>query len=131
MPKIRPTVYCWDTSVILAWLCQDETQPLDDIDLVVREIDRSPKHGASLLFSVTTVTELLQIIPGTDATAMFERFCERRNVRVANIDMALAAKAAKIRNSALGTRRKLKTPDAQVIATASGKQNATRRWRFS
>ena len=118
MPKNRQSAYCWDTSVILAWLCEDETYPLNDIDLVVREIERSSKSASSLLFSVTTVSELLDIIPGSDAQDSFQRFCERRNVRVANVDMGIAAKAAQIRTAALATGRKLKTPDAQIIATA-------------
>lgn len=118
MPRSKHIIYCWDTSVILAWLCEDESYPLDDIDLVVREVDRGAKAAASLLFSVTTVTELLEIIPGADAIKLFEQFCERRNVRVANIDLAIASKARSIRIAAQATRRKLKTPDAQVVATA-------------
>ena len=44
----RPT-YCWDTNVFLAWLSEESTAPLADIDLVRGEIDRGE---ANLLVSV-------------------------------------------------------------------------------
>ncbi|MGD0898734.1 MAG: hypothetical protein ABR915_12930, partial [Thermoguttaceae bacterium] len=48
--------YCWDTSVFLAWMKAEEGAPLDDIELVAREIDGG---NADLIVPVTIYTEIL------------------------------------------------------------------------
>lgn len=50
--------YAWDTSVILAWLCQDSNAPLADIGLVAGLID---SNRANLILSVNTWTEVLAV----------------------------------------------------------------------
>src|SRR5690349_18970691 len=49
--------YAWDTSVLIAWLCQEAGAPLGDIDLVVDEIDR---EKSNLILSATTFSEILE-----------------------------------------------------------------------
>ena len=54
----RPT-YCWDANVFLAWLGEEATAPLADIDLVRGEID---KGEANLLVPVIAYSYQIGLI---------------------------------------------------------------------
>jgi predicted nucleic acid-binding protein len=109
------TNYAWDTSVIIAWLCDDPTAPLADIGLVVDEIDAG---AANLIFSVTTFAEILESKYTAEQIDKLNRFLLRSNVIKVETTFPIAHKASQIRNAGLAEGRKIKTPDATVLATA-------------
>ena len=108
-------IYCWDTSVLTAWIKGEDTAPLGDIGLIVDEIDTGK---AALLISVTTITEMLEGKFTSEQWSQLEQFQKRSNIIMANVTPQLAYNASIIRNNALADGRKLRTPDAQIIATA-------------
>lgn len=112
----KPT-YCWDASVFLAWLGGESSAPLNDITLIVAELDRG---DSNLLVSVTAYSEVLEAKHTKEAMERFQKFLERSNVVVADITKAIAEKVGQIRSRGLQATpiRKIKTPDAQFMATA-------------
>jgi predicted nucleic acid-binding protein len=109
------TNYAWDTSVIIAWLCEEPSAPLGDMGLVVDEIDGD---RANLIFSVTTFAEILESKHTPEQIDKLNRFLRRSNVIRVDITFPIAQKASQIRNAGLQEGRKIKTPDATVLATA-------------
>lgn len=112
----RPT-YCWDANVFLAWLGEEASAPLGDIDLVRGEID---KGEANLLVPVLAYSEVLEAKHTPEQMEAFRGFLQRSNVDVANITQAVAEKTQQVRSRALGLKQKVKlrTPDATYIAVA-------------
>lgn len=112
-----PTVYCWDVNVILAYMLQDSSAPLADIDLVVGEIDR---NEAILLVPVTAYMEILEAKNTPEQMAEVRAFLQRSNVEVANITQPIAEKVGQIRSRGLLAKplRKIEVPDATYLATA-------------
>ena len=51
------TNYAWDSTVVIAWLSEEASAPLDDMQAVVEEIDGGT---ANLIFSVLTFSEILE-----------------------------------------------------------------------
>lgn len=115
MKKSHKPTYAWDTSVFLAWLTDEASAPLDDIALVVEEID---KGEANLVVSVEIYSEILEAKHDPEQIARLEQFLKRSNVSVIDKHVPIAKKAGEIRSKALAEGRRLKTPDATVIATA-------------
>ena len=115
MGKAKRPKYCWDTSVFLAWMKAEEGAPLDDIAAVADEIDNG---SADLIVPVTIYTEVLEAKHTRKEIEKFQLFLKRSNVQSVDTTVGIAQKASEIRSRALKERRKLKTPDAQVIATA-------------
>ena len=115
MPKSRKPVYSWDTSVFLAWMNEEKGAPLGDIALVVDEID---KNKAILVVSVLVVPEVLETKMTDDQKAKFNSFLQRSNVQLIATTLAIAQKARGIRDKGAAEGRKIKTPDATIIATA-------------
>jgi predicted nucleic acid-binding protein len=107
--------YAWDSGVFIAWLCEETTAPLGDMDLVVREIDAG---RANLILSVITYSEILESKYDKEQLEKLELFLWRSNVVKVDITIPIAQKAAQIRDAGLRDGRKIKTPDATVIATA-------------
>jgi predicted nucleic acid-binding protein len=112
MTKIN---YAWDSGVFIAWLCEEATAPLGDMDLVVREIDAG---GANLILSVMTYSEILESKYSKEQLDQLDSFLRRSNVVKVDTTIPIAQKAARIRDAGLRDGRKIKTPDATVIATA-------------
>jgi len=108
-------IYCWDTSVLTAWVNEESTAPLGDIGLVVDELDN---NKATLLMSVNTITEMLDAKFTPGQRTKYDLFFKRSNVVMANITPQIAQRASMIRNCALTKGRKIQTPDAQILATA-------------
>ena len=117
MSKSRRPKYGWDTSVFLAWIGQEECYPLDDIALVADEIDAS---RADLIMSAIVYSEILEAKHSKQQMKQFQMFLKRSNVIVVDVTIGMAQKAAEIRGKAAKAKekRRLKTPDAIVIATA-------------
>lgn len=115
MSKAKRPKYCWDTSVFLAWIKAEEGSPLDDIELVADEIDGDK---ADLIVPVTIYTEVLEAKHTKKQIGQFQLFLKRSNVHSVDTTIGIAQKASDIRSRALKEGRKLKTPDATVIATA-------------
>lgn len=109
--------YAWDTSVLIAWFCEEPGAPLDDIGLVVDEIDKE-KSPAVLIISVVTFTEILETKHTAEQLDKLSQFLRRSNVLKAETTFKVAKKAGEIRDAALAQGRKIKTPDAQILATA-------------
>ncbi len=110
-------VYCWDASVFLAWINEEAGAPLAYIAQVVEEID---KDQAVLVVPVTIASEVLRAKMTTAQAAKFDAFLKRSNVVVAATTFAIAQKAGDIRDAGHAAKpvRKIKTPDATIIATA-------------
>lgn len=115
--KKRKVVYCWDSTVLIAWMDEDKTAPLDDMDLVVSAIDRKE---ANLLLPVTAYSEVLQAKHTQEQMDRFKKFAARSNVETANTTVQIALLVEEIRSSGLRARplRSIKTPDATFMATA-------------
>jgi predicted nucleic acid-binding protein len=107
--------YAWDTSVLIAWLCQEAGAPLGDIDLVVDEIDR---EKSNLILSATTFSEILETKYNPDQLDQLNKFLQRSNVINVDMSFKIAKKASAIRAAALQDGRKITSPDAQIIAIA-------------
>jgi hypothetical protein len=107
--------YSWDATVFIAWLCEEPSAPLGDIDQVVGEIDSAQ---ANLIVSVTAYSEVLAAKHTDEQMNQFRRFLKRSNVLVADNTVQIAEKAGEIRGKGLAENRKIKTPDATYLATA-------------
>lgn len=117
MSKQRVALYCWDTSVFLAWINSEKSAPLADIKLVAEEVSRG---DARLVVPVTIATEVLQSRMTKSQKETFEHFLKHQYVVLADTTLAIAQKAAAIREAGLvmQPKRKIKTPDATILATA-------------
>jgi predicted nucleic acid-binding protein len=85
------------------------------MDLVVNEID---SNRANLIVSVTTYSEILASKYDQTQLDWLTKFLRRSNVICVDTTAPVALKAAKIRDAGLQDGRKIKTPDATVIAVA-------------
>jgi len=112
----KPT-YCWDATVLIAWLDEESTAPLAEIAEIVEEIDQ---RKANLLVPVTAYSEVLEAKHTPQKMEQFKKFLERSNVTVADTTKAIAEKAGQIRSRGLQAKpaRKIKTPVATFMATA-------------
>lgn len=110
-------IYCWDTTVFLAWINDEAGAPLADIDLVARQIDAG---DAVLVVPVTITSEILDSKLSGEQRAKLSAFLKRRSVINADTTLVIARKAREIRDAGLAMKpiRKIKTPDATIIATA-------------
>jgi predicted nucleic acid-binding protein len=110
------TNYGWDSSVFIAWLCEEQTAPLADMDLVAKDIDAS---RANLIVSVTTYSEILVSKYDEMQLDRLNKFLSRSNVIRVDTTAPIAIKAGKIRDTGLlYDGRKIKMPDATIIAVA-------------
>jgi predicted nucleic acid-binding protein len=117
MSKTERPLYCWDSTTFIAWLKEEESAPLGDIALVVREIDTKE---ANLLIPATVFSEILEAHLDSNQKDQLEAFLMRSNVVSADLTVPISRRAAAIRDRGLqeNPKRKLKTPDAQILATA-------------
>lgn len=118
VPKAsRTPKYCWDTTVFLAWIKEEASAPLEDIELVVDEIDR---NAAVLVVSGIVQAEILEAELKPAQRAMLGQVLSRSNVVNADATVPIFQKAGEIRSRghAEKPKRKIKTADATVIATA-------------
>jgi predicted nucleic acid-binding protein len=109
--------YCWDTNTLLAWLTEEEGAPLAEISLVVKEID---DNEATLVIPVPVFSEVFQSRLSTGQKYTLDRFRQRSNVVLMDLTLPISTEAAEIRERghAEKPKRKLKTLDAQIAATA-------------
>lgn len=109
--------YCWDTGTLLAWLYNEENAPLSDIAEVVREIDAD---SAVLVVPVPVFSEIFQGRLTDEQRVVLNEFRKRSNVIPMDLTLAISELAAEIREAAHAEKpkRKLKTIDAQIAATA-------------
>jgi predicted nucleic acid-binding protein len=107
--------YCWDTSVFIAWIAEEEDKPLADIGTVADEISSGK---AVLIVPVTIYSEILETRHTEEQLRRFEQFLKRSEVIVADTTVPIAQKASAIRSKGEAEGRKIKTPDATVLATA-------------
>ncbi len=107
--------YAWDSCTVIAWFCEEPGAPLDDMALVVGEIDA---ERANLVISVVTYSEILESKYTESQRQKFELFLKRSNVVTVDTTIPVARKAAKIRDAALRESRKIKTPDATILAAS-------------
>jgi predicted nucleic acid-binding protein len=107
--------YAWDSSVFLAWLGEEAGAPLADIAAVAQQIDDG---YANLIVSVTAYAEVLEARHSREQMEKFRPFLKRSNVVVFEVTLGVAEKVQGIRSKGLAENRKIKTADAQHMATA-------------
>lgn len=123
---MTPPKICWDTSVYLAWLNNESTAPIAEIDEILQEIYA---NRVNLIFPVLILSEILTAKHTPEQSQAFEAFLDRSSVMVAEHSIYVARKAEQIRSRALtididgtpiqeGQERRIKTPDASIMATA-------------
>jgi predicted nucleic acid-binding protein len=111
--------YAWDTTVLIAWLSEEPTAPLDDIGLVADRIDaKNPEDRDNLIISVTTFSEILECKYTEEQLEKLNQFLKRSNVLKVETTFKIAKKASEIRAAGEKEGRKIKTPDAQIVAAA-------------
>lgn len=117
MSKTEQTRYCWDSCAYLAWLCQEASAPIDDMHAVIDEV---ASGKALMILPVTVYTEVLSVNAPREKRMDFEMFISHRSVIRAELSFPIATKAREIRERGLleSPKRKLRTGDAQVLATA-------------
>lgn len=117
MSKFGLPNYSWDTSVFIAWINEEKTAPLLAMELVSREIDAGK---ATLVVSALIIPEVLDTKMTGEQKEKFNLFLQRSNVVVADVTVPIATKARQIRDRGQSETptRKIKTPDATVLATA-------------
>jgi predicted nucleic acid-binding protein len=118
--KERHYRYCWDTTVFLAWLNKEASAPQSDIEAILNEVYA---NRSTLILSVVTYTEILTAKHSRRQRDAWESFLKRSSVLRVDVTFPIAQKAEEIRSRALtmgpkGEQRKIRTPDAQIIATA-------------
>jgi len=118
MAKNSRKTYYWDACTFIAWLNGGRGHPKDVIaglDEIAKDIS---ENRANLCTSVNTKTEILQgkLIP--DQKTRLENLFKRRNVIAINVDGRIADLASDIRNYYNEKGVKIKTTDAQHLATA-------------
>src|SRR5262249_47396806 len=106
----KKPIYCWDSTVLIAWIDEEVGAPLADIDLVATAIDRKE---AALLLSVTAYMEILRVKHTPEQMDKFRSFASRSNVEVANVTIPIANLVEEIRSNGLSAnpKRSIKTPD--------------------
>jgi len=109
------TNYAWDSTVLIAWLLEEASAPLVEMGEVVREIDNG---SANLILSVTTFSEILESKFTVAQLDQLEKFLLRTNVVRVDTTFRIAKKAAVIRDAGLPEKRKIRTPDATIMAVA-------------
>ncbi len=113
--KAAAPIYCWDSSVWLAWIKQEATHPLADMELVASEIT----EGTAQMLVPATVYEELQLTRCTDEQlAMIEAFLKRPNVLQATQTPAVSRRAADIIKRSLKDNLVTKLNDARIAASA-------------
>jgi predicted nucleic acid-binding protein len=117
MAAINKPKYCWDTNTLLAWLREEPTAPLADIQQVVREVDNKE---ANLVIPIPVFSEVFQGRLTQEQRDLLDKFRQRSNVILMDLTLPIASEAAEIRERgyAENPTRKLKTLDAQIAATA-------------
>lgn len=94
--------------------------PLKEIDYLVDQVN---SKRADLIISVVTYTEMLRAKHTPKQAAAFDDFLKRSNINRVDVSFPIAQKAEQIRSKAITMfakhqQRSIKTPDAQIIATA-------------
>ncbi|MCK4600524.1 PIN domain-containing protein [Candidatus Bipolaricaulota bacterium] len=122
MPKKQDRkVTYWDTCIFLAWL-KDEQRQDHDMDGVYNAVDDTKKGKIVVLTASTTFGEVRET-RHSEAWEKFERFMQRRNVRVVDIDPRIHALAAELRDFYKSLHARdgnglLKVLDSEHLATA-------------
>ena len=93
---------------------------MKEIDYLVDQVN---SKRADLIISVVTYTEMLRAKHTPKQAAAFDDFLKRSNINRVDVSFPIAQKAEQIRSKAITMfakhqQRSIKTPDAQIIATA-------------
>ncbi len=116
MKRTKPQYY-WDTTIFLAWM-KNETRPAGEMEGLAEIAAMIDRRGAVLITSVVTKTEVLQSSLDDRARALFDALFKRSNIVLCDITEAISDMASEIRDRCQNDGRKIKTPDAQHLATA-------------
>ncbi len=111
------TKFYWDTSIFLAWL-KNETRPRGEMEGFAEIAAMIDRREAILVTSVVTKTEVLQSSLDDKGRALFDDLFKRSNIMRCDVTEAISDLAANIREHCQTNGRKIKTPDAQHLATA-------------
>lgn len=118
MSKARSPNYSWDTGVFIASFTAEASAPLADLSLIAEEIDTGK---AVLTISTILIAELTMTKATREQRDSIDRFLRRSNVNIVDVTIDIARLAGELRKwgELQQPVRKVKTPDAIVIATAS------------
>lgn len=110
-------IYCWDSSTFVAWLYEEASAPLSDIELVVAEVDSGKAY---LIVPAPVYSELFMDSLDDKQRDLLDGFLNRSNVVSVDLTIVISKKASSIRERARREqpKRNLKNPDAQIVATA-------------
>lgn len=117
MARPAKKTYYWDTCCFIAWITAKghPNEVLDGLDDVAKEVT---ENRAALFTSVITETEILEGKLTPDEISRFQNLFKRRNVNQITLDQRIARRASEIRSYYSQRGIKIKTPDAQHLATA-------------
>ena len=107
----------WDSSVLLDWLESSAAGAPDPGDATAAAVSRGE---ATLVLSAIIFSEVLPTRSPAGVFDNFEALLAGPNVEVVTVTEEIARRAATIRDAGLSEprRRKIKTPDAVIVATA-------------
>jgi len=117
----RPIV-CWDSCIFLAWFKQEKDKPLEEIEVILKQVSDGK---IALLVSAISCAEVLNDTVGSRAGEQFQSFVKRNNVIAANVDFRIAKIAATIREKTIAAckvgeiEKSVRAPDALIVATAT------------
>ncbi len=112
---MREALICWDSSVLISWICGDEGEDRNrSMNAVVENVERG---AYKLAVSTLLYVEVLERRMPPHAIEQFERFMQqnRQMIEIIAVDIRVAKKAQTIRNKSSTT---ISTPDAIHVATA-------------
>ena len=110
-------VYYWDTSIWIVYFNEGKQHP-DVFDRLEEIVDMLKKRQATLLTSVLTRIELLQLHHGPEKLREYDAQLNRRNVHDVSITRSIATLASDYRNHFPTLRKGRKLSDAIHLATA-------------
>ncbi len=113
---MKNNLICWDSSVLIEWIKEDNPNRMQKIESVVTQIDNGHYR---LAVSTVIYVEVLEATMPSGAIAKFKQFMkDMAKSEVMAVDIRIAKKAQAIRNISLKNGRKISTPDAVHLATA-------------
>jgi len=115
--RVRPN-YSWDTGVFIAAFTGEKDAPLADLSRIAEEIDTDK---AVMTVSTILFVELTMTRATPEQREMIDRFLRRSNVNVVDVTVDIARLAGELRKWGELQKpvRKIKTPDAIIVATAA------------
>ena len=114
MPRPK---YCWDTSVFLAILCNEEKSQEEAAGLL-EVIDLADSGRITVIAPTSLLSEVLDTPRGPEARDKLNRLFLRSGYVMQDVNLPIASLAGELRMRARDEGRTLRTIDSHFIATA-------------